>query len=255
MQVHWFPAPCIDPPGGQYYGCYPLFEALYPTGIDLAPALVRGTTTTITIPERALEGRTRPGDGEPFATAYVFMVACAGRVERIPRRSDLALNALPIGCIGTNGELASGDDFVVGFTRVFVFATRRNAIPSIGEITFDGKPLAPATGIVTKRCTEHDSCATVPLDLHVADEAAEVDPENVDVDGKVRRETIYVDWFTSVGTFDANRKILIDGTLGRPPKTKIELEPPEVPLSGTVWAVLHDNRGGTTWRAIPIDVR
>jgi hypothetical protein len=256
MRIYWFPAPCIDPPGGQYYACYPLFEALYPTGVDLGPALVEGNATRIKIPENALaDAVVRPGQDERFATAYVFMVACAGHVERVPRRSGLALNALPLGCIGPNGETLGGDDFIVGFTRVFVFESRRNSVPSMGEITFDGRPVDPGAGIVTNRCGKKDSCTSVPLDLRVRDEDAEIDPDNVDADGVVGRETIYVDWFTSVGELDANRKVLIDGALGRPPKTMIEFTPPEQALSGTVWAVLHDNRGGTTWRTIPINVR
>ncbi len=256
MRLFWFPAACIDPPGGQYYGCYPLFEALSPTGVDLTPALVEGNATTINIPENALaNAAARPGQAERFATAYVFMVACAGHVERVPRRGGLSLNALPLACVGPNGEPRGADEFVVGFTRVFVFESRRNTLPRIGEITFDGHRVDPVAGVVMGRCRNENECEGVPLDLHVEDEEAEIDPENVDPDGIVRHETIYVDWFTTVGELDANRKILIDGTRGRPPKTTIELRPPTVPASGTVWAVVHDNRGGTTWTAIPIDVR
>ena len=40
MRLFWFPVPCVNPPAGQPYGCYPAFHALFPTGVDLTPTLV-----------------------------------------------------------------------------------------------------------------------------------------------------------------------------------------------------------------------
>ncbi|MDF2694914.1 MAG: hypothetical protein K0S65_3297, partial [Labilithrix sp.] len=68
-------------------------------------------------------------------------------------------------------------------------------------------------------------------------------------------EVLYVDWFTTGGRFQSDRKILFDGTLGRTPKTAIEFNPPAGPMKGKVWAVLHDNRGGTDWLEVPLDVK
>ena len=259
MRVFWFPAPCVDPIGLPYYGCYPLFEALFPVGVDLTPSLVEGPEVTMTIPADALANVVvRPGQKERFATAYVFMVACAGHVERIPRRGGLGPNALPVACFDGAGRQLSPDEFVFGYTRVFVFGERRNAIPSLDGVTFQGKPVDPAAGIVTGKCVKDEAsgdCKTVKLDVVFSDAAAEVDPDNVNEEGKVGRETIYVDWFTSVGKFMTDRKVLFDGQLGRTPKPAIEFSPPNAPVKGTVWAVLHDNRGGTSWLEIPIEIR
>ena len=106
-----------------------------------------------------------------------------------------------------------------------------------------------------RACRPGGPCERLKLDVEVADESAELDFDNVDAHGVVPRETVYVDWFTSIGEFDENRKILIDATRGRPPKTTIELTPPELPGKGNIWVVLHDNRGGTTWRTLAVDVR
>ncbi len=259
MRVFWFPAPCVDPVGVGYFGCFPYFEALFPVGVDLTPTLVEGRDVTVTIPQDALANVVvRPGQRERFATAYVFMVACAGHVERIPRRGDLGPNALPVACFDASGRQLDPDEFVFGYTRVFVFEERRNAIPSLDGVTFEGKPVDVAAGIVTGTCVKDDKtreCKTVKLDVVFSDAAAEVDPDNVDENGKVGRETIYVDWFTSIGKFKTDRKILFDGQLGRTPKSAIELSPPNGAGKGTVWAVLHDNRGGTSWLEFPIEIR
>jgi len=258
MRFFWFPAPCVDPPGGQYYGCYLYFDALYPLGVDLTSQLREAKDTTITIPSDALtKAIPRPGLTERFATAYVFMVACAGHVERVPRQGGQNLNALPIGCIGSNGVRRGPEDFVLGFTRVFVFESRRNTLPVLDGLTLEGNPVDVTKGITTGKCVKNkqDECNTVKLDVNFNDIIAEQDPENVDENGNVGRETIYVDWFTSIGKFNTDRKIVFDGNLGRPPKTAIEFSPPDDPTKGTFWAVLHDNRGGTTWLEVPVEIQ
>src|SRR5262249_51794600 len=121
-----------------------------------------------------------------------------------------------------------------------------------------GKPIDPAVGIVTPRCAtpEENACKQkVKLDVLFNDAAAEVDPDNVDAEGKVGRETLYVDWFLSVGRFASDRKILFDGSPGRTPKTAIDFSPPAGAVKGTVWAVLHDNRGGVSWLEVPITIQ
>ena len=140
---------------------------------------------------------------------------------------------------------------------MFVFDQRRNAIPRLDGLTYEGQPLDLAKGIVTPRCTEQDSadCATRDLGVTFDDAVSEVDPDITTSTGAAQRETLYVDWFTSVGKLRQDRKILFDGQYGRPPKLAAELEPPGAPARGTVWAVFHDNRGGTSWAAFPIEVQ
>jgi hypothetical protein len=277
MKIYWFPAPCMNPPGDAYFACYALINALYPVGTDLTPVLKEGKDVTITIPPDALKDvQQRPGQtGEKFGTAFVFMVACAGHVVRVPPPSGQAANALPVGCVNSRGERLSPEDFVLGFTRVYVFEQRRNELPVIDGITFNGNPIDVRAGI-TATCEKQGgqqqgggfggggagggTCKNMPMSLLFDDKISETDPENVDVDGKVGRETIFVDWFTTVGKFTTDRKILFDGNLGRPKKPENDLEfPKEVSdgqaVKGTVFAILHDNRGGTSWLEIPIDLQ
>lgn len=260
MRVFWFPSPCVNPPGDQYYFCYAAIAQL-PEKQNLTPILIESTKTSITIPQNALDGvMLRPGQTERYVTAYNFVVACAGHVERIPLKSGLGLNQLPVGCFDdeTGLELDSGS-FVVGFTRVFIFDTRRNAIPTLDGVTFEGQPVDLNVGVKTGTCVKDKKtgdCKTVKLNVNFKDDNAEIDPDNVDSNGNVLRETIYVDWFTTNGKFKSDRKIVYDGNLGRPPKSDAELEPPNDPVpAGKIWAVMHDNRGGTTWAEFPLVIQ
>jgi hypothetical protein len=252
MHLYWFPVACVDPPGGQYWGCFPFVPAALPLAVE-------SPSVNITIPADALDKSVkRPGQNERFATAYVFMVACAGQLAAAPLKSGLGPNQIPVGCVGAGGNFLGPDEFVLGFTRIFVFDQRRNEVPKLDGLTFESAPIDPAIGIVTGPCVKDDKtgeCKTVKLDALFNDAIAEVDPDNIDADGKIGRETIYVDWFTTVGKFNSDRRILFDGNLGRTPKPAVEFSPPNHPEKGTAWAVLHDNRGGTVWQAFPIEIK
>jgi hypothetical protein len=252
LRVFWFPSPCFDPPRGLYYGCYPGFESAFPLGVDLAPSLHEGNEVAVTIPADAL---TRAGATVPSATAFVFMIACAGHVERVTRPSDLGPNALPFGCFSADRRQQDAGSFVFGFTRVFVFESRRNVHPEIRAVIAGSTVVDPGVGITVGRCADADQCSKPSFDVLFDDASAELDPDALDAQGNVGRETLYVDWFTTVGKFADSRRILFDPHLGRSPKTSIAFEPPVDPGRGVIWAVLHDNRGGTTWRAISIEVQ
>lgn len=264
LRTMWFPVPCVDPPGGQYYDCYPALEAAFPIGVDLTSQLVEGTTHSITIPADALANvAPQPGrSGEPIVTAWTFMVACAGHVERIPRSGRLAANAAPFACFGADGKQLPAEEAVFGFTRVSVTATRRNAIPTLKQIVVRGVPVDPEKGISLPRCerdlyetiTDED-CNGVGMAIVFDDADAEIDPDNLGADGRPGRETIYSDWYVTFGRFRQDRRIEWDPFKGRPEIPDILYEPPRSPGKGTLWAVLHDNRGGTSWTSVPIEIR
>ncbi|MBX3224822.1 MAG: hypothetical protein KF795_30180 [Labilithrix sp.] len=264
LRTMWFPVPCVDPPGGQYYDCYPALEARFPIGVDLTPELAEGTTHAITIPADALANvAPEPGrSGEPIVTAWTFMFACAGHVERIARSSRLAENAAPFACFGADGEVLPAEEAVFGFTRVAVTATRRNAIPTLKSLVVRGRAVDPEKGISLPRCdrdlyetiTDED-CNGVGMAIAFDDADAEIDPDNVGPDGRPGRETIYSDWYVTFGRFRQARRIERDPFKGRPEIPDTLYEPPRSPVKGTLWAVLHDNRGGTSWTSVPIEIR
>lgn len=262
LRTWWFPVPCIDPPGGRYYDCYPALEARYPLGVDLGPQLAAGTSTSVTIPPDALANVTPvPGRvGDPIVTSWTFLVACAGHVERIARSGRFAENAPPFGCFGADGKQLSPAEGVFGFTRVSVSATRRNAIPTLKGIVLRGQPIDPVKGVSIPRCdrgfleTLADDCDSLGMATVFDDADAEVDPENLGADGLPGRETIYSDWYVTIGRFEQERRIERDPFTGRPEIPDVLFEPWQSPGKGTLWAVLHDNRGGTSWLSVPIEV-
>ena len=240
----------------QYYGCYPAVEALFPLKVDLTPYLAQGNSITVAIPNDALaKFEQRPGlSAEPSATAFVFFMACGGQVERVPRPTNQDPNAVPLGCFTAGGQRLKQEDFVFRFTRVFVFKERRNTIPTTSGLIRDGQPVDLKSSLVIAPCMK-EQCDTVELDLGFDERSAEIDPENVGPDGNQGRETLYVDWFSSIGKMGSNRKILWDPFLGKPPKTFVTYEPPREPGIGKIWGVLHDNRGGVIWVETQVEIK
>lgn len=265
MHYYWFPVQCINPPGGEYFGCYPLLEQKYPNlGVDLGPQLLEDTKMQITIPTDALDGvPPDPAHSQELETTqWVFMFACAGSVQRKARTTAYQENEAPFGCFGPDGKELDADQGVFGFTRVTITQTRRNAIPQMKFIVFRGKRVDPNQGVAIVHCTKdfidlhtNGNCDTLGMDVAFDEDQSELDPDNVDPDGKVGRETLYTDWFVTLGRYTEDRRIEFDPFAGRPEVPNILYEPPRQPGNGILWAVFHDNRGGTTWSSAPIIIQ
>ncbi len=262
-KVFWLPVPCIDPPGGHYYDCFPLIESAFPLGVDLTPQLHEGRDVTMTIPPDAL-ANAKPvpgGAAEPSATAYVFLLACGGHVERVQRTTNLGANSMPLGCFDANRKRLDAVSSVFAFTRIAIFENRRNAPPVLENVLFHGGVVDRSVPIKIKKC-EYEfwdwdwidpDCDREKFDIVFPDSSAELDPDNIGPNGEPARETLWVDWYTSHGRFFDDRIVVWDPLVGRAPSTEIEMERPRHPGTGTIWAVLHDNRGGATWLEIPFE--
>ncbi len=131
--------------------------------------------------------------------------------------------------------------------------------PTLDGITFEGKAVDPAVGIVTGRCLtpmDRETCKDKPkFDVIFNDASAETDPSNVDADGHT-------------GRGDPLRRLVHD-----------EREVPDRPQDPLRWqprpnaesrrststrrpsqvkaasGPCHDNRGGTTWLEIPLEIK
>ncbi len=265
MHFYWLPVPCTNPPGGQYFDCYPELEAAFPTpGIDLSSQLVEGTSYQITIPPTALDRVVlAPGrSGEPLGTAWQFMIVCAGHVERKVRSAAYQENQAPFGCFGPDRKELPIEEGYFGFMRVTISKTSRNAHPKIGSLVQRGARVNPGDTVWFEHCQKdavetftHGNCDTIGMDVAYSDADAEIDPTNLDAKGNLARETIYTDWFVTLGRFPESRRIERDPFEGRPPVPNILYEPPRSPGRGTMWAVLHDNRGGTDWASVSVEIR
>jgi hypothetical protein len=91
----------------------------------------------------------------------------------------------------------------------------------------------------------------------VPESSWELDPGSTDVDNQPLHEEIWADFYSTFGSFDGSTGLLYDattGSLGGPSVTDAQFEPPSAAGDGTIWIVVHDNRGGATWVTIPVQV-
>jgi hypothetical protein len=255
MALSWLPAPCINPPDGSYYGCYPGFASAFPPGVDLTASLVSGPTASYDIPANAIDESSALQTGVPFANVFVFSMACAGHVQYVGQRTS-SLLAVPFACFDDAGSELGADDFVFGFARIFVFEDRTNDNPQIEGLLFDGEPVDPALGITIDHCptvNETDSsCPTTPIDVVVPASSQEPDPSFVDASGNVRSEGIWVNYYVTDGKVENDLQFLYDATTGRVPNSENALSGPEFAGEQTLWAVVHDSRGGVNWTSTAV---
>jgi hypothetical protein len=258
MALSWLPAPCINPPGGSYYNCYPGFAIAYTPGVDLTASLVSGPTASYDIPAGAIDESSTLQTGVPFANVFVFSMACAGHVQYTGQRTNSPL-AVPFACFDDAGNELGANDFVFGFARIFVFTDRTNQNPEIDGLIFAGEPVDPAVGVTIDHCPNvndtDSSCPTTPINVVVPASSQEPDPSFVDASGNVRSEGIWVDYYLTGGKVENDLQFLYDATTGRVPDSDNALSGPEVAGEHTLWAVVHDSRGGVNWISTTIVAR
>lgn len=268
MRIFWFPLPCVNPANDVYYACFAsLFSppsggappsgvpAIRP-GVDLSPLLAQGPTFSFKLPEDIIEKHPPvPGAGDPYGLAIAFNIACAGHVELVEvDRQREGPQAVPLGCFDDKGQRLGADDFVFGFTRVYAYQTRTNQNPPISGASLEGIPIDPNTGITLARCTKDkkEDCEKKKLSVKVPDEAQE---ENPALSVGERREQVWASFFSTDGEFENTARLLFDATSGRVPESETGFSASKEAHEGTLWIVVHDNRGGTSWTQFPLRVQ
>jgi|HubBroStandDraft_1064217.scaffolds.fasta_scaffold210739_2 hypothetical protein len=256
MNVYWLPSACINPPDDAYYGCFPAFAQAFPLHRDLGPALVKGTTFSFQMPTTAISSHSASG-GDPYGLAVIFTIACAGHVEYAPTPQGGSPDAVPFGCFDQAGTRLGADDFVLAYSLVYSFADRTNANPVIQSVTLKGAAVDPTAGIVLDHCTKAnlDDCPTTPLDVTVPASSQEPDPSDLDANGQVLKEEIYVDYYLTAGKVASDTVVLFDPRAGQLTGTSDALSAPQTAGDYWLWAVVHDNRGGAAWQALPLHAR
>ncbi len=278
MRHYFVPFTCLNPAADAYYGCFAPGVAASPDGgvlggasgagggssggflggiqdgTDLTPVLVQGTRYSYRVPEGAVIARKETPD-EPYGLTIVFTMACAGRV--VFKRPDVATRQqVPLACVDEDGVPVSAKDYVIGIHRVYVYDKKRNENPTITGLTYEGKPVDPNVGIVVDRCslTNRMKCPETKLDTLVPEASWEVQEGSRSSSGAESREQIWVTYYSTLAEIDSAR-LLYDVTSGRVPDSAGKLKgSPESGL-GTLFAVVHDNRGGVAWTHVPLTVK
>lgn len=257
MGVWWLPQVCFNPPGDAYYACYGSLGQTFQPGVDLTPQLEAGTGFSFHMPDDVISAHQGQRGGDPYGVAIAFAIACAGHVEYTPPPAGSAPDALPFGCFDEDRAPLGPGDFVVSYSQVYAFQDRTNANPVIDHLTLDGSAVDPAAGISLGRCTQSniDDCPTRKLDTVVPVSSQELNPSDVDLNGNVLREELWVDYYLTGGKVKNDTMILDDPRDGRLSGTSDDLSAPQSAGDGLLWAVVHDDRGGVSWLQVPLVAR
>jgi hypothetical protein len=237
--------------------------------------LPTGPGYTFRMPDDAVTSHmSAPGTSIPYGLAILFNIACAGHLQLTPiDPGNQNPQALPIGCFDSGGNQLGADDWVFGFTRVYAYDTLTTPNPVISYVDVGGSKLqvTPQTGVPqiysTPACNSSTSCLTMPhctgdgsncqvkIGPVVPQSSWVVNPESTDINGNPLHVEIWVDYYTTFGELGDEARLLYDsttGSIGGPSTTDTLFQAPSTAGSGTLWMVVHDDLGGTSWVSIPV---
>jgi hypothetical protein len=273
MKTYWIPLLCTNPRDDLYYACFSSFvpnagpmvsgppQNLPPflrPGADITAFLSEGTTYKVTLPGDIItKHAATPGADEPYGIAFVFFIACAGRV-RVADIDFMSKNpqVMPIRCTDDDGVELGPDDWVFAFTRIYAYDHQTNENPVIDSVVVDGQPISLREGITVPPCTSKD-CKKPKIDAVVPVTSWEERPVSASDPTTPRHELVYAMYYFSrdIGTLDVQGRVLWDATKGKVDDTAVVLSPSEFVAEGHIWIVAQDNRNGTSWVEVPVHVR
>jgi len=269
VQILWLGG-CVNPPGDEYYGCYPQLAELFkdigegkPPPPDLVSGGIGVNKFSIKVPDDIVSSRPKPPTGPHYGLAYVFFAACAGEIKPVPPEGNGAAGDFPLGCFDAEGKRLGAESFVPGYTQVYVFEDGRpNANPEVMALTLDGEPISEdfaeipevercglsederSLGVGCDRQDPYTVCTSYKIDVDVPSEVGEFDPDSKTLDGKQLREVVWVDYFVDRGSLDTPVTLVSDVERGELDDHEAQWIAPSEPGLVNVWAVVHDGRGG-----------
>ena len=240
--VDWAWAACVNPASSTVQGCLDeIARSAAESGAS--PILAQGVEMSsfdYTVPADAL--RTVSAAAKPSAFVGVVSIACPG---------DLSLaapgpNHLPFACKerGT-GRTFEVDEYIVGMKRIQVRAADRNHNPVIEKVTFDGADWAETEVKIVTACdttkNDYKPCASSTKHTIVARPSAESVEFGSSEFGVGFTEQVIIEYYATEGIFEHDIAIAVK------PETGWAARKGASGKDLTLWMVLHDDRGGTTW--------
>ncbi|MEY2936359.1 MAG: hypothetical protein RL033_7108 [Pseudomonadota bacterium] len=247
---------------------------------ELARFFGVGQMFSLRIPDDILAGRQLDTAAPAFGVSFTFFAVCRGVL-----RPDPAAAGVPLRCHDRESdELLGAEAFVRGFVTTYTYEGSLNSAPELLGATLDGaeppqracasdddcadlalgqlpfacgRPLAPTFSVdgvpAPLRCLPRVApCNSLPCARHellpqLAESSVELDPAATPPGGAAPDEVVWVKYF-GFGGFERDEALINDRASGFNPDYALSWSAPplalETPLP--VWAVVQDNRGGTS---------
>jgi hypothetical protein len=204
----------------------------------------------------------------------VFFFACAGeRFVLDPSAESL----FPIICEDADGNALGPDDYVAGYTSIYSYEDIGNSNPVVTGFKFRGeevdadcigvecvdaalpeidcdKPGAPCVPVCEddgdESCPKYEAQPVVDQELSVEpDEVAKI------AYGDDFQEQLWINYYVDHGSITPDVKLLNDATKGWNPEYFANFRAPREPGRVSIWALVHDNRGGVEFARFTISAQ
>jgi hypothetical protein len=247
MVLSYLPGLCVNPKNDDPNECYPGFDGSYMRGVNLSASLAQGAESSFVVPQ----DRERT-DTQGYGVAFAFFIACAGHVEYVGATAAYP-TAPPFGCFDATGKRLASDETSFGFARIYISSLIRNTNPAIDSITAQDAVLQ-SSGVNLPRCTVPDQaeCPGTKIDVRVLPEAQEVDPVASAGKPEPALEELTVSYFVTSGKMAQDSAVLYAARSGRIENTGVSFLHPQEAGATVLYAVLRDNRGGVSWKSVPV---
>lgn len=231
----------------------------------------------------------------PYGLDYVLFAACAGTLELrnggdFPLICYSNLDGEP--GFGEGDVELSSADFVVGYTAVFAYEELQNQNPLVHGVQWGALELLPETvptlagepaadqpltlddlcigaacqppppmqaadvcpaALTVPTCT--DGCEEIRLLPLIDPASAELDAAAAGQGSNNLQEQMWVNFYASHGQISDEVRLLNDAVLGWSSDPSTDYEPGDEPAVAYLWAVAHDNRGGSEWARLRVCLR
>jgi hypothetical protein len=220
----------------------------------------------------------------PYGISYVFFLLCAGELRPAASGGELTF---PIACLDESGNALGPDDFVAGYSIVFAYEGFQNANPIITGFEFRGTDVTSTSCIddacldcidgtcpgdepfnpnvcgnvpCVDRCEDDgdvEKCQATPFKPIVDTSSAgiEIDAISAQTRGENLTEQMWINYYVERGGVKSDVRLLNDAVKGAETDYGTEFYAPKDPGPNSIWAVVHDNRGGMSWIRVPIVVQ